>query len=384
MARLFFVMSLGLLIMGSFYGLSRRESATNPYSVAVTSVTREILQSQLHVVGQLTSARKQTIEGKGSMLISEVYVREGELVKKGQPIAAIARHDEMENLLSDYKDAKIEAAVSNESSNTAKELRARGAIPENQFQEAEIRRKKAETAVAKAYHAVEMMRQILSLAEPNDKPPFLIVAPQHGTIIRLNLEEGKFLLPTDGPSVIIADMNHLEVVSDVSPFDVDKIEIGQPVEFYLLEDETPLKGRVKSIAQEVLQSKGDSFSPINSSPSVIRVTADVYPPKGSKPLKLGLIGESRIITDIRQDVLVIPVDAILSDETHSYIYILEKGRAKKRDIKIGIIAQQKAEIVEGVSLNEQVIIRGQFLLHDQADVVIESSSNRRFYPQDEL
>ncbi len=369
MVRIFFILGIGLLIAGSLYGLSNRDPVKTAYTVVLTPVTHETIQSELLAVGRLTSSHKQEIPGSKGMMISKVYVREGMFVKKGQMIAEIAKSYEMEELLSRLKDSQIEARIGEKAYSVAKELVDRKAIPENQFQESQIRFEKAKGEVERIASEMQMARQSLSLIEQAQEPPFIIASPQDGTIIRLHLNAGEFVSSQkEEPLVMIADMNRLEVIAEVAPLDIAKIKVGQPVTFAISEDGTILHGEVKSIAQEVSSESAGPLSAANNDPTV-RVVCQVHSPSRTR-LKLGLMGEVRIVTDVRKNVLVIPVDAILSAESDRYVYVVKGDRAQKRDVTIGMVNQQKAEVLKGLALDEKVITRGQFLLYDQAPVVV--------------
>jgi RND family efflux transporter MFP subunit len=374
MTRFFLVISIALLVAGSLYGLSEKEPAENPYSIAVTTVTRETLQSDLRAMGKLASSHKREIQGKGDMLVSKIYVSEGAFVKKGDPIAKITRNEEMEKLLASLRDANIEAAIGKEAFVVAKELRERKAVAQNQFREAQIRHEKAETAVERIQNEAELARQFLSLAS-REGPPFIMISPQNGKIIRLNLKEGEFQSKTEGPLVVIADMSRLEVIAEIAPSDIAHVKVGRPIEFFLSEEKTVLLGEIRAIAQEVSAAAGAiPDMGMGGANATIRVICKIRPPIPAKGLKLGITGEVRILTDVRKDVIVIPADTILSEGSRRYVYVVKEGRAQRRDIKIGMITQEKAEVLEGLSVNEEVVTRGQFLLYDQAEVVIVEDS----------
>jgi len=309
MARLFFVLGVLLLIAVALYGLSKKDPIKTVYAVSLTPVTKENIQSELLAVGRLTASHRQEIQGSKGMLISKVYVKEGAFVKKGQMIAEVARSQLMEELLSRYKDIQIEVRIGEKAYRVAEELVGRKAIPENQFQESQIRLEKAKGEVKRIANEIQMARQSLSLMEQAEEPPFIIVSPQDGTIIRLHLNEGEFISSQkEEPIVVIADMRYLEVIAEVAPIDIAKIKAGQPMAFSISENGTILRGKVKSIAQEVGEELSPQLSATNNDNATIRVVCQIFSPSSSK-LKLGLIGETRIVTDIHKDVIVIPWDS---------------------------------------------------------------------------
>lgn len=376
MARLLYILGFTALLAGSLYAiLSHKKPVDTTYSVSLTPVVKETIVSELSAVGRLISSHQQEIYGNKEMRIGKVYLKEGEILEKGQPIAEIAMSQFMEGLLSQYKDAQIEAAMGKDAHATAKELLKRKAISRSQLQEAEIRYRKSETAVKRVANEIQIARQTLSLTEQENEPPFIMVSPQNGIIISLRLNEGEFLQSQKKePLVVIADMNRLKVIAEVAPFDIAQVKLGQSVAFHYSDgaeaEVAPLTGKVTSIAEEV--SGGNPADRETGTNATIRVVCEIdSPSQGADGLKLGLTGEVRFEIGVKKGTLVVPVDAVLSEGADRYVYVVEGKKAKKRKLVVGIVNQEKIEVLEGLKLGENIVTRGQFLLYDHATVVTE-------------
>mgnify|MGYP005838904147 FL=1 len=56
------------------------------------------------------------------------------------------------------------------------------------------------------------------------------------------------------------------------------------------------------------------------------------------------------------------------DWIKKYVFILDGDRAYKRVIKIGISNEEYTEVLEGLNLNDKIIVEGQYNLQDGSKV----------------
>jgi multidrug efflux pump subunit AcrA (membrane-fusion protein) len=96
--------------------------------------------------------------------------------------------------------------------------------------------------------------------------------------------------------------------------------------------------------------------------------------QGSK-LKSGMFAKVRIITERKQGVVKIPETARIERFGETYVYVVETDPvdpafriAVKRPVKGGILVDGVLEIAEGLSPNEEVVVKGQSLIEDGSRV----------------
>jgi len=56
----------------------------------------------------------------------------------------------------------------------------------------------------------------------------------------------------------------------------------------------------------------------------------------------------KLLDDYKQDVLVVPVNAIYRDERGDYVYRVADGQRTRQDVTVGITTDLEAEILEGL------------------------------------
>ncbi|MDD4797030.1 MAG: RND transporter, partial [Eubacteriales bacterium] len=64
----------------------------------------------------------------------------------------------------------------------------------------------------------------------------------------------------------------------------------------------------------------------------------------------------KAIVSSSHDALVIPRNVILTDGNRRFVQVLEDGVKAERDIKLGLETSTQAEVLEGLSEGELVIV----------------------------
>ncbi|HNQ31860.1 MAG TPA: efflux RND transporter periplasmic adaptor subunit [Candidatus Woesebacteria bacterium] len=65
--------------------------------------------------------------------------------------------------------------------------------------------------------------------------------------------------------------------------------------------------------------------------------------------RLGMTGDVEFVTKQKQNVYAIPSSYILTEEGKKYVFVLQDGKPKKQEVKIGDEADTEVEIVKGIS-----------------------------------
>ena len=80
------------------------------------------------------------------------------------------------------------------------------------------------------------------------------------------------------------------------------------------------------------------------------------PPETNGKLKPGLTAEVEILVDQRDDVLTVPVQAVIAVGTKKYIYVLSNAEPQRREVITGDSNDLQIEIVDGIKAGENVIL----------------------------
>jgi membrane fusion protein (multidrug efflux system) len=115
--------------------------------------------------------------------------------------------------------------------------------------------------------------------------------------------------------------------------------------------------------------------------SVTRVSPIVDPQTGTfkitieisddeRRIKPGMFGRISIVYDRHVNVLQIPRSSILEESGETSVFVIEDGKAKRRNVKTGYANSGMIEIAEGLEDDDKVVTVGQAGLKDDSVVTI--------------
>jgi membrane fusion protein (multidrug efflux system) len=136
----------------------------------------------------------------------------------------------------------------------------------------------------------------------------------------------------------------------------DKLKVGQQVTF-----------QVAALAGRRFTGKVDFVDPVVQLPGrTIMVKALVPNPR--RELQAGMFIEARLATDTRPKAVIIPEDAVLPFQGSSVVWVVNGGKAARRQVELGVRTPGFVEVKNGVESAEQVVVGGQERLAEGAPV----------------
>jgi RND family efflux transporter MFP subunit len=163
-------------------------------------------------------------------------------------------------------------------------------------------------------------------------------APFNGLVMRKDFEVGDLPGP-DNTLVWLAGDNGLWITADVDEEDIPRLGLGQ--EILVKADAFP--GQVFHARLDVITPKGD---PVEKSYRVrVRLPADTV-------LKVGMTVEINVITDRREDVMLVPTAALVDGR----LWLVRDGRATLVPVETGIKGNDKTEIRSPLSPDDAIIL----------------------------
>ncbi|HHV61265.1 MAG TPA: efflux RND transporter periplasmic adaptor subunit [Firmicutes bacterium] len=332
---------------------------------------------------------KSEVVGK----IEKVFVKEGDSVKKGQPIARIDPGDllfklkqaeagylsaraKLNKLLAgpdasdlaqaetSYEQARISLEDARKQLSRDEALFRTGAISEQQFQDSRSRVKLSEQQFLAAKEKLESLRRgankedievaraELTQAEANldsirsQVNSLTATAPMDGTVTSVEVEVGD-LVNEETPLAVVADLTKMKAVVPVNEIDIPKIVPGQQVVITL--DALPgqrFQGKVSSVGHE---------PQIKDNIVTYEVTASI-PNSGGK-LKGGMTADVTVVLQSKKDVLVVPVEALHERRGQTMVLVPGESGPVPKPVRVGLRNDSVAEIVDGLSQGDRVLVR---------------------------
>jgi len=199
---------------------------------------------------------------------------------------------------------------------------------------------------------VEEAQAQVSLLE-NSLKEAVLVSPVDGEVIKIYKEIGETVQPMLSDIVISLLPNaSFEIKVDVYEEDIVKIDIGNPVEIsFPAFPNQKFKGKVISIdpAEKIIE--GVVYYEVTIGPAL--ELGDWIP----NEVKPGMTVDLLIETQSKDNVLIIPEDAIQREGGKAFVEVFENGSIQKREIKLGLKGENEFEVISGLNEGEKVVIR---------------------------
>lgn len=267
----------------------------------------EVKKGNIEIVfnasGKITAKQDIKITTKPSGILKELYVKEGDSVKKGQKVALIKPG---RNEFEDYKPMTIYSEAS-------------GMV---------VR------CVGEDDYRKNISDRDLSL-------------PHIGTFLIGSYDNA--VNPTCLLRVV--DMNTLLISSYVTENQIVKLQIGMPVDITIraLGDEASnIKGKISYVASqsEKLDNWGDNIG------FLIIVELENL----NKKIPLGVSAEMNIVIDKKENVLTIPASALFERDGKNYAFkYLGDNKTEQVEIETGLQNNTQIEIIKGLKEGDKIL-----------------------------
>ncbi len=362
--------------------------------VKTTPVIVDDLIIKLKSPGEAVTDKHIVVKPEVSGKIINLYVEEGQRVKKGEVLiklddreyalnlesADAARLKNLSELLLESQfseQADVEQIVDREKLDEAekeyenkRELFRQGKITEKDFQELsrqyelfliESGEKKDEIiAAAKGLtqSEIDVKKARLNLEKTSVRAPF------SGIITDIKVSPDENVSPSSELFTLV-NIERIQVHAKVLESEIGKMKVGREVELrFSAYPERTFKGEVKSISPVV-----------NPEDKTCKVFIEASNP--DEDIKPGMHAEVEIVAEIYEKRLLVPQEAVLHRGGRKLVFVHEDGLAKWRYVQTGLENEDYAEILpaerqgEGVLEGEQVLIEGHFTLAHDANIRIE-------------
>ena len=181
---------------------------------------------------------------------------------------------------------------------------------------------------------------------------FTIRSPINGRVLRV-FQESSAVVSAGTPLLELGDPLDLEVEIDVLSRDAVKIPAGAQV---LLEHWGGLKvlqGRVRLVEPSAFTK----ISTLGVEEQRVNVIVDLLdPPQDRTALGDGFRVEARIIVQEADDVLKAPTSALFRVGENWAVFRVERGVAHQQLVQLGLRNGLAAEVLEGLSVGDQVVV----------------------------
>lgn len=169
-----------------------------------------------------------------------------------------------------------------------------------------------------------------------------VTAEITGVIGNIAIERGA-LVVEGSPLFTIKDTENVKAVVDVTSYEMADVELGQKASVTV--GGNTYTGEVSRIRMETIADSQNNA----------RLQVEIHIDKPDGKLYLGTDVDAAIVTDQKEQSVLIPNIALYADDDGNYCYLIENGTVAKRYVTCGLDSGSDTEVVDGLHGGEQVI-----------------------------
>ena len=350
------------------------DSSAEKLPVSVYTLEPGTIEQRISVNGIVGGSDSAEISSVLNLEFVSINVKEGDAVKKGDILGVL----DNKTLKSDYdmalKDVEIAKKQLEEQRNSAnlaieerqidyneakrqneiaKELFDQGAISNDEMVQSTIMLEKTEFALSAAQDALkkvsdssaaalglQIKQEVLATKKDNlDKAN--IKSPISGTVTRVNAKLGRIATAQDQMKALFVVENLSDLIIDVtiSEYDISNIVVGQSVRITsdVLGMGNTLEGKVSRIAPT-----GEAV--VGAATKEMRVPVEIKVLGGDNKMIAGVNAKVDILIARRENVLNLPLEAILEEGEEKFVLLANDDVIKKVPVTTGLESITNVEI----------------------------------------
>ncbi len=331
--RNYILFYLPLLVLPMLAGCGQKKAAGKggyggfAVNVVAEAVKQEKIEDKIFLVGTLAADEAIEIKNEVSGVIEKIGFDEGQAVKKGQMLFTI----DASKLNASLSQTEANLHLAQTTFDRLSSLIKAGAVSQQEFDQAksDLDAKKAEVDLMKA-----------QLEET------VILASFDGVVGERKASIGQYVSQGTKLTYLIRQ-------------DPMKAEFRVP-ERYLgqLKEGQDIEVTVAAYSNEKFDGQVYFIDPRVEEQTRTALVKAKVPNKEAK-LRTGMFANLDLIVSVRQEALVVSERALIPQADDIYIFVVDsESKAQKKLVKVGVRLAGKAEITEGLSVGENVIVEG--------------------------
>lgn len=263
----------------------------------------------------------------GAAVATKGILREGDTIVAGAPIVYL----NTDLLLASYQRALAQFDFDGREYQRILRLYEHDASARNELDDARAKRDISKATLDEA--AAQLARAV-------------IVAPIDGILNSLPMEVGEYATPGDSVAQIV-DIDRVKVVVDVPERDVHYLNVGDVAEVHA---ETPQILNVTGLITYVSEIADEQT----------RTTrVEITVPNPDRTLRSGQILRAHLTRRVIDDVIMIPLAAVIPLEHGKAVYVVDDdGNARRKEVELGLMKGRDVRILSGLDVGDRLIVVG--------------------------
>lgn len=332
---------------------TREEERSEIVPVRTVQVEREAFEETVSGIGSLESPEIVQIKPEINALVEQVHAPEGTDVQRGQllyTLDAATIESELASARAALQLAEAELENATATHDRFRRLFASRTISREEYEERLTAFRTAQAEVQRLHAQVRLMKERLEDST--------IRAAMDGVIAEHQVDPGDYVEAGE-TLVTLYSIDPLEISFRIAEAYMGLVQKGQRVHVNLTSGAIPAhQGEVSFVSPNIDQA---------TRKFLVKARVD----NSDKTLKPGAFARADVVLNVREGRPAVPERALVSRRKGYALFVVEDGKAMRRDVEIGLRRPGLVEIVAGVDIGEDVVTAGQMRLEDGARVRVE-------------
>lgn len=308
-----------------------------PVLVEVGKPSFHSFDNSFSFLGTFDPFRQNTIGSDGSGKVIRLGFQEGDRVSEGQFLAKL--DDEMLNIQLENAEINVEGQRNDDARNSS--LAKDNIVTGVQTEKTKLALKSAETQIK------QIKKQLKNTT---------ITAPFSGTVTKKMIDLGS-VIGAGSPVLELTDISSLKLNISVPERDILKFKLGQEVNIKVdVYNDKIFKGKISNIGIKADASHNFKVEVLIKNSSESPIMAGMY---GSV-----VLGNSKTV-----NALSIPRKALVGSSKQPRVYVVRNGKSKLISFTAGTSDGDYIEVVDGLTKNDEVVVKGQINIQNNSNVV---------------
>ncbi len=380
------------------------------------ALKKDIVQS-ISVTGNIEANQEDKVYLNATQKISEVYIKEGQQVKKGTPLFKYDTSDldgqlkkaivTLNSAQSSYangqsavQDAVTQAQINVQTAQSTYDQLKRnfdanqalydsGYISKEAYEDSKKKLSDQENQIKLLQIQLDSANKNLSdyskssnlkvqvdLAKAdvdalNEKiADGTVTSNIDGKVIKVDAKAGQYPSADNTSVVWICDISSYKLVVPLSQYDSVRVKVGQKADLKVKGLDKKYTGSITSIGKVANMPSSVAGLSSSSASQEAKVDVEIKLDNPDENIKIGYESDADIILNEKKGALNVNFEAVQQDGKGKYVFVVENGLAKKRYVTTGLETDFDIEIIDGLKEGDKYITNPDSSIKDGEAVTV--------------
>jgi len=365
-------------IIGSLSGGEEAVIQRQYIPVSAQTVTKDSISTNIILSGKVYADKEAAVLAKTPGRVVSMAVKVGDVVQKDQVLFSLDKSDmqaSYNQAVAGFKMAEANYKVNKDKLDNAKvqlerykQLYEAGAISKAELEQFELQASDASIMTLEAQFEQARAQYDAAAKSYNDLD---VKSPIDGIVTSLGVRVGD-MATNAAPVATVVDMDNVYVEVSVSEKVINSIDSSREVQ---VEIASAFSGSVKG--------KIDGLS-LAADARTGKYTLKINIPNEEHLIKAGMFAKVVLDTATKDDVVVVPADAVVYRSGKYVAYVTEDDKVVEREVVTGLDNGQQIEIESGLEAGDILIVKGMSFMKEDSEIKIIELDGIPYVQEDEI